>query len=65
MARRSATETAAVIDIFARRKLGQPPKLHAARDLLLRIVAMLTRMTNPRPEPGTGRGTGSGTEQPF
>lgn len=65
MARRSATETAAVIDIFGRRKLIDIPKLQAARDLLLRIVAMLVRMTSPRPGSGTGTGTGAGTEQPV
>lgn len=44
MARRSATECAASLDVCRIRALIQPTKLSAGRDALLRIVAMLTRM---------------------
>jgi four helix bundle protein len=44
ISRRSATECAAILDICRTRKLVDPAPLGAGRDLLLRIVAMLTRM---------------------
>lgn len=44
IARRSATECAAILDVCRARKLVDVAHLDAARDLLLRIVAMLTRM---------------------
>jgi four helix bundle protein len=44
IARRSATECAAILDVCRARKLVDVARLDAARDLLLRIVAMLTRM---------------------
>ena len=44
IARRSATECAAILDVCRTRKLADPTQLGAGRDLLLRIVAMLTRM---------------------
>ena len=51
MARRSATESAAVLDIIRRRGHAPREMLDLARDLLLRIVSMLIRMTS-----GTGTG---------
>ena len=44
MARRSATECAAVLDLCRTRKLVPEDRLDVGRDLLVRIVAMLTRM---------------------
>jgi four helix bundle protein len=48
LAKRSATECAAVIDVCGRLELVQPKTSAAARDLLLRVVAMLTRMIRGR-----------------
>jgi four helix bundle protein len=45
MARRSATESAAVLDIIQRRGHSAPDLLQQARDLLVRIVSMLIRMS--------------------
>ena len=45
MARRSATESAATLDIIARRGHAPPELLAKARGYLERIVAMLIRMT--------------------
>jgi len=45
MARRSATESAATLDIIARRKHGPPELLAKARGYLERVVAMLVRMS--------------------
>lgn len=47
MARRSATETAAILHIVLRRRHGPEDKIEAARELLDRVVAMLVRMTKP------------------
>jgi four helix bundle protein len=47
MARRSATEAAAILHLVARRRHGPEDKLRAARELLDRVVAMLVRMTKP------------------
>jgi four helix bundle protein len=44
MARRSATETAAILDVLRRRGHAPDALLHPARELLLRIVSMLVRM---------------------
>jgi len=44
IARRSATECAAILDVCRVRNLIEPAALSAGRDFLLRIVAMLTRM---------------------
>lgn len=49
MARRSATESAATLDIIARRKHAPAEMLAVARGRLERVVAMLVRMTqHPR-----------------
>ena len=45
MARRSATESAATLDIIARRKRASPVLLEKARNDLDRVVAMLVRMS--------------------
>ncbi len=60
MARRSATECAAVLDVI--RVLGLNTKgelLDTGREQLLRIVAMLIRMARSR----EGAATGSGTKE--
>jgi len=44
MARRSATECASIFDICKKLSLIEEEKYIAARELLLRIVAMLTKM---------------------
>jgi four helix bundle protein len=44
MAQRSATESAAILDVFGRIGVAEPAKLAAGRELLLRVVAMLTRL---------------------
>jgi four helix bundle protein len=62
IALRSATESAAILDVCRRLELDDGTRLRAGRDLLLRIVAMLTRLTKAEAEPGTGSGSGSGTE---
>lgn len=43
-ARRSATESAAIIDLIGVLRLAEQPMLHSGRALLLRITAMLTAM---------------------
>ena len=60
IARRSATESAAILDIIRRRDHSSPDLLVQARDLLVRIVSMLIRMTQNGDRaraPGTGGGT--------
>ena len=44
IARRSGTECAAILDVCRVRNLIEPSLLSAAREVLLRIVAMLTRL---------------------
>ena len=44
IARRSATECAAILDVCAALRIADPAPLAASRDLLLRVVAMLTKM---------------------
>ena len=64
MARRSATESAAVLDVCRRLGLTEQERYAAGRELLLRLVAMLTQMARRMGESGTGTGTGSGTAGP-
>lgn len=46
MARRSATETAAVLDILDQRKAVSPEPIQTARDLVVRVVSMLARLAS-------------------
>jgi len=64
MAARSATECAAMLDVCRKLGLADEAIRLQGRDLLLRIVAMLTRLAkaHQRPRSGTGTGTGTGTE---
>ena len=64
MAKRSATECAAVFDVVRTRSLaGNVEALEVGRNLLLRVVAMLVGMTRSLEKSGTGSGTGSGTNE--
>ena len=58
IALRSATECAAIIDVSRLLGLNHETELETARQLLLRIVSMLTRMAKS----GTGTGTSTGTK---
>ena len=59
MARRSATESAALLDVCRNLKLLADERHAAGRDLLLQVVSMLVRMiTNLGREEGKGRGKG-------
>jgi four helix bundle protein len=60
IARRSATECAAILDVCQRVAEVDPAKYQTGRDLLLRIVAMLTRMVVYRRQSGSGSLTGTG-----
>ena len=62
IALRSATESAAILDVCHRLQLSDEQRIGMGRDLLLRIVAMLTRMTKVAAGPGAGTGTGRTTE---
>jgi len=63
MARRSATESAAVLDVCRNLNLLAEERHAAGRDLLLQVVSMLVRMiTNLGGEEGKGRGRGRGRE---
>ncbi len=46
MARRSATETAAILDILERRKSVAADQIEPARELLVRVVSMLVRLAS-------------------
>ena len=61
MARRSATECAAILHVLQRLVLVDETRYNSGRELLLRIVAMLVQMVRRTGESGTGTGTGSGT----
>jgi four helix bundle protein len=59
MARRSATECAAILDVCGRLKLSDDLRSATGRKLLLRIVAMLTAMVLGLAGSGSGSGSGS------
>ena len=48
MARRSATECASILDVCKRLNFLDQNQFIKGRELLLRIVAMLTKMTRPK-----------------
>jgi four helix bundle protein len=65
IARRSPTETAAILDILERRKAVPATAIdpiNPARQLLVRVVQMLVGLIT-KPRSGTGTGTGTGTGQ--
>ena len=59
MARRSATECAAVLDVLHEIKIVERERTRVGRDLLLRVVSMLTRMVQGLEDTGTGTGRGT------
>jgi four helix bundle protein len=61
IARRSGTESAAILDLARVLALATPDLLDRARDLLLRITAMLTAMVLKLASSGSGSGSGSGS----
>ena len=67
MARRSATESAAVLDVCRRLRLVEDERYPTGRDLLLEVVSMLVRMIqNLGQERGQGQrqGQGQGEDTP-
>ncbi len=56
IARRSATECAAVMDVCKRLNLIEESIYDSGRELLLQIVSMLTRMVKNISEAGKGKG---------
>ena len=68
MARRSATESAAVLDVCVRLRLLDEERYTRGRGMLLEVVSMLVRMVSNLGEPeaeeeeGKGRGKGKGKE---
>ena len=60
IARRSATECAAALDVCQRLELGVPQDFEESRELLHRIVSMLTRLTQVHPGTETETGTETG-----
>jgi len=68
IARRSATESAAVLDVARSLGLAGPDLLAKGRALLLRVTAMLTAMVLKLAPARSGSGSGSGSgsiEPPF
>jgi four helix bundle protein len=61
IAKRSATESAAILDVCRRLKLIHEASYDSGRDLLLRIVSMLIGMIRRE----AGSGTGTGTKEPL
>jgi four helix bundle protein len=59
IARRSATESAAILDACRTLKLADPDHLQHGRKLLLRIAAMLTAMVLRLHQSGSGSRSGS------
>ena len=60
MAKRSATESAAVFDIANRLNIIQEEIYQAGRAILIRIVSMLTKMAQRTELPDKGTFTGAG-----
>jgi four helix bundle protein len=60
IARRSATESAAILDVCCKLKLATADRYGVGRELLVRIVSMLVRLSRGG-QSGTGTGTGTGT----
>ena len=61
IAKRSATECAAILHVCRRVGLVEEPRYAVSRELLVRIVSMLIQLARRAGEPGTGTGTGTGT----
>ena len=66
IARRSATECAAILDVCRKLGLANEECHGVGRELLVRVVSMLVRMSRPSGAghvSGTGTGTGTGTRR--
>jgi len=61
IARRSATESAAILDACLRLGLVEATAYESCRGLLFRVVSMLTQLVRALTRSGTGRGTGTFT----
>ena len=61
IAKRSGTECAAILDVCERLGLIASIRYEAGRELLFRVVSMLTKMARKRAGSGTGTHTGTGT----
>jgi len=63
IARRSATECAAILDVCRKLKLATEEHYCVGRELLVRVVSMLVRMSRSGrgSDPGNASGTGTGT----
>ena len=63
IARRSATECAAILDVCRKLELVCEERYCVGRELLVRVVSMLVRMSRSRrgSDPGNVSGTGTGT----
>ena len=61
IARRSATECVAILDAARILRLSPEVPLVTGRNVLARIVAMLTALVLRLQEPGSGSGAGSGS----
>ena len=61
MAKRSATECAAIMDVLRRLEVIDAGLYEPGRELLLRTASMLTQLARRQAETGTGRGTDTGT----
>jgi len=62
IARRSATESAAILDVCRKLKLATEDRYGMGRELLVRVVSMLVRLSRGG-QSGTGTGTGTGTKE--
>jgi len=63
IARRSATECAAILDVCQHLNLILSDDFGIGRDLLLRIVSMLTKLIKTQQYSGTGKGTETVTKK--
>ena len=61
IAKRSATECAAVFSVLDSLGFIDSTKLESGRSLLLRLVAMLVQLAKSKEISGSGRGTGAGS----
>ena len=65
IAKRSATECAAIMDVCLCLQLIDKEMLYNSSQLLIRIVAMLIKMIRKNVSSGTGTGTHTGTKDPV
>ena len=63
MAKRSATECAAIIDVLSRLGILDDGRYTSGRELLFRIVSMLVQMIRRAGDSGRGTGTHTGTRR--